>query len=269
MFISSQQGRLSLIRHDRHMRQTAELARQWNSEWFHGPEDHAALVTAMELHDAGWTAADDAVMYDAQRRRPLNFMFVGLEDHIAFYREGYERALAQNDESGLLVGMHWIGLYTSRFGLEPDFVYRVPTEEGEALRRATVERTEQEWVAVKQRIWSPREKRAAFEDRLWRQYEVFQFLDRLSITACMNDLSVASDRTAGEVRLGNGTYTQPSIALNGDGSITVDPFPFSDEFTAPIERRWIPDEDYGDHSELVAAVDEAPMEVLDVRVTAR
>jgi hypothetical protein len=236
MFVSQQGGRLSMVRQDEHMLQTAALAARWTRDWFIDELERDILVEAMSLHDAGWREADDEVLYDSEAGRPVNFTSVGFARHSAFYRSGYELALSRADGAGLLVGMHWIGLYNSRFGLEPSLNFPVSDDQRE-LQRELIASNEQEWVLVRQRMWSPESPLSDFEERIWRQYEVFQLLDRISIAVCMNDLGMPKSVPVGRARLTGGPdRTSVELTIAGDGRVLLDPFPFDTEFTAPVKR---------------------------------
>ena len=263
MFISPQQGRLSLVRQDDHMAQTAVLATNWAREWFSDGAERDDLVTAMATHDAGWSAPDDKVLFDAESGRPRNFFQVGIRDHAEFYRNGYELALSRREGAALLVGMHWIGLYQSRFGIEPQLQFRIGEEE-RAFADEVIDRNEREWSALRRNMWTSDQKRATFDDRIWRNYEVFQFIDRVSIAVCMNDLSVPRTLQLGEVRLDD-TYQEMTADIVGDGTVRVHPFPFDEAFEAPVRRRFIDETRYAHQEELAAAVaaaDEDPIQCL-------
>ena len=269
MFVSQQGGRLSMVRQDQHMLQTGALAAGWDRGWFIDEAERQILVEAMSLHDAGWREADDEVLYDEQAGRPVNFTGVGFTRHSAFYRSGYELALSSSDGAGLLVGMHWIGLYNARFGIEPALNFPV-AEELRPRQRELIAANEQEWVLVRQRMWSPEHPLSDFEDRIWRQYEVFQLLDRISIAVCMNDLGVPKTVQVGPVRLGGGRERTPvEVSIVGDGRVALEPFPFDREFSAPVARSFIPDQRYASHDELRDAVTSAADDPIVCEVVAR
>lgn len=263
MFISSQQGRLSLVRQDDHMAQTATIAANWNRDWFTDSLEREDLVTAMALHDAGWGDPDDRVLFDEESGRPRNFTQVGIRDHAEFYRNGYELALGRRDGAGLLVGMHWIGLYQARFGIEPHLRFRIPDED-RAFADEVIDRNEREWAAIRRRMWSPDLKRALLDDRIWRCYEVFQLIDRVSISVCMSDLSIPKTLSLGEVRFGD-AYEEATLEIVGDGTVRVTPFPFDDSFEAPVRRRFIEETRYSDQAaaaDAVAAAEDEPIDCL-------
>ena len=229
------------------------------------------------LARARWRAADDEVRFNAAEGRPLHFLEVDIADHIDFYRRGVERALEQDAYGGLLVSMHWTGLYRSRWGaVQQGGRIFVAEESPVASRQAEVVAAEERrWVDIKAPLLAGR-RRSDFESELWHNYELLQVYDVLSLYLCNGVLEPAGesaealpvtatlsrlDQAAGvrtildvperaggervEMRL---TAVQPRV-------IAVDPYPFGAEATTvEVLARVIPDRRYESAAQALAAV---------------
>ncbi len=249
MFISKQNGQLYMVRHDEHMIHTGDLAGHWAKDWFDDPQIRTSFIEAMQKHDLGWKQADDEVLFDADKGQPLNFMHVDLKRHIQFYGESYRTVLEYDQWAGLLIGMHWIGLYTGRFGYEPALRYQTSDPD---LKDTTILHYQKEWIDIKHQLWNQDAgARREFEDRIWKHYELFQLLDKMSILICMNDLNMKKEATLGPIRVsGSQDYFVPKFELTGNGEVKVTPYPFEQEFEAAVPVRKIPDKLYSSHQEL-------------------
>ncbi len=244
MIVTEQGGELWVMRQGDHGRQAGEMARLWGDGSAERPELDGAVCLAIEKHDFGWSKPDSQVLYDPDAGRPLDFRKIDLRNHLEFYRTGYEQALALDPYSGMMVGMHWIGLYTRRFGYDPTFAYEIPGELA-AIFEETVAWQEKEWVDIKRGLWSTSERRRDFEDRVWMHYELVQAMDRLSLFLHMTGPNQRADVTLGPVRFRvDAPMEQVSVRAHGNGEISLSPFPFGDEFRTAITVRRIPHRRY-------------------------
>ncbi|WP_400243809.1 DUF3891 family protein [Niallia sp. JL1B1071] len=244
MIISQQKENLVLVRQDEHMAHAGELAKHWGNERVGKPTPNESVVKAIGFHDVGWGVSDDQLLFNEKEGKPLNFIDVDLKQHVAFYGQGFNSVLEEDPYAGLLIGMHWIGLYTSRFGYDPTFTY----ETSDALRpfmNETIVEQQKAWVDIKETMWNGLESRRDFEDKIWMHYEIFQVIDRLSLFICLNDLS-----ETGSVKLGPVRFTQEgkqqylNVQSLGNGRIKVDPFPFDREFSISVPALKIPNISY-------------------------
>jgi hypothetical protein len=143
----------------------AAFARAWSTPL------PPALVVATERHDDGWAVWEQAPRLDADGK-PINFLEVDIQSHLAFYRAGIAAITEQDDEAGLLVSMHGAGIYRQRYGLDP----------GLGLARAAEAQDEVDAFVA--------EQEAKFGGELGdrrRDYELLQLFDRLSLYFCMRE----------------------------------------------------------------------------------
>ncbi|MBD2843788.1 DUF3891 family protein [Paenibacillus sp. IB182496] len=263
MIISAQEGGLALVRQDDHMGQCGELADRWGGS-FEAPPQAGEVRLAVAHHDWGWTPVDDALPYHEATGRPRNFHEFDLEEHARFYEQGYRKVLERSRYAGLLVGMHWIGLYRSRYGYDPTLTLPVP-ERLRASMDARILRLEHELLELRLACWDSSQSRGAFEAGLWMGYEWLQVLDRMSLYMSLGHPGRAAVETAvGTIRPALAApAVEIRVAAPGDGRLLVDPFPFAEPFVSTVRRRHIPDLDYAGPAQLEAALAEAQPEPLE------
>jgi len=269
MIISKQGNKLVLVRQDEHMVQAGDVARRWGNEKFSRMEKHESVSLGIGLHDFGWKEPDDAVWYNEKTKRPMNFLDVDLPGHVRFYEEGFREALKRDEYAGLMLGLHWIGLYTRRYGYDPTFTYEVP-ENLTDFFHSVISRIEKEFVDIKNKFWDPRRKRSEFEDQIWMSYEFFQVMDRTSLFMSLNDPMSQNRVVLGPVR--KKQQEDPvhiTLTARGDGTLLVEPFPFAEEFETFVPARKIEDRDYSSHEEIKEVVEKTEKIPVKWKVVAR
>ncbi|MBT2669011.1 DUF3891 family protein [Bacillus sp. ISL-4] len=264
MFVSKHGNEIWLIDQYHHAIQAGEVAAYWGNDEFEAPSP--SLITAVEKHDIGWVKPDKEVLFDEETGRPINFININVRQHVSFYSNGYNKVLEEDPYAGMLVGMHWIGLYTSRFGYDPTFTYKIPEDLKEFMQNVVIE-TQKEWINVKMKYWQFNEKRSVFEDKLWMDYEFLQLMDRMSQLVSLNTHHDKAEAVLGPVRKNqNGEGIHISVQLPGDGSVVVEPFPFKEEFETSVRVRKIHDRKYESHADLLQEIENAPYEVMSWKV---
>jgi hypothetical protein len=221
------------------------LAAGWGNERFAPGDPHDALVRAADRHDDGWHALDDLPVIRPEPHRPAHFIEVPQPQTIAAYAGGVEALYVDDPHAGVLVSMHWSGLYSARWGLDAGPASEAP------WARATAREQERRWRATALELWGYRGLRSAFEARLWHSYELLQTLDLLSLYLCLVDLGRATDvgaaatpvtATLGELdqrpgpRVIAGVPTRAgdehvslTAGVLAPGLVGVTPFPFAGE----------------------------------------
>lgn len=244
MIISAKEGKLTLVHQDDHGVLAGEYVRHWGNDMFEAPQPSESVYHAVRHHDRGWKKADVQPLYDPEAKRPRNFLNRAAEEHVSFYGDAVEELIAEDPYAGLLVSMHWTGLYRKRWGMAG---WRVDAEgEEQAYLDRVVEQAERRWPELKRAAWNPEEcSRPDFEQRLWHNYKLLQCWDVLS-------LYVARRFFEGEALTIEGVPLRVGLeAVNlrleplGDGRVALDPFPFrGTSFIAEVKAREIPDRDY-------------------------
>jgi hypothetical protein len=282
MIISRRNGQLVLVDQVEHARLCGTFVEPWGNAAF-------ARVTALEstrlaaaLHDHGWAESDDRPLFNPEARRPLHFLELDRAAHVRLYAEGVEQAYRRDPYTGLLVSMHWTGLYRSRWGMASGRVERTDP----APEDAVIDAEERRWSQVKHELCHTH-RRSDLEISLWHNYDLLQAWDLLSLFVCLMDLSPASSEEPRPVSavLANidqppGPRTIPAVprAAGGErveltltpidlGVVQVAPFPFDGaELECRVAARLLPDQAYEDEAAGLAALAAARRETIVCRL---
>jgi hypothetical protein len=184
VLISRRDGRLCCVTQPDHAALAGDLAPHWGNERFVVGDRRQSLIAAATRHDDGWASIDDGPAVLESEGRPAHFLELDLPDTVGPFGAGVERLYADDVYAGVLTSRHWAGLYSSRWGVQdgppvghPAAVAVVEEQEARAAREARA-------------LWGGHGLRSVFEAELWRNYEVLQALDLLSLALCLVDLEV-------------------------------------------------------------------------------
>ena len=197
------------------------FARAWAEQ---GPH-HPSLAIAAARHDDGWAVWERAPVVDAASGKPVNFLDVDVSSHLAFYRACIAAVSEQDPYAGLLVSMHGAGIYQQRYGRDPSLGLS---------RAAEAQALIDDFVAEQEAGFEPRlAATGAADDERWRDYELLQLFDRLSLYFCMRDCE-----NGGREPMELQGYT---LELLGPWRVRMSPFPFGDSPTRfELVRRVLP-----------------------------
>ena len=263
MIVSRHDGALWLVHQNEHGRLAGVLAGAWGNHEVEAPRPGPSVVTAAARHDEGWRSRDTRVLYDEFAQRPLHFLDIEAGEHIRLYRQGVTRVSAADVYAGLLVGMHWTGLYRSRWSA-PGGGSRVGQgPEARAAQDRVVRSEQRRWADAVELAWTEQEPRAAFETRIWHNYELLQLWDLLSLFLSvtpsqpgrgsavpwgpqLRDLDQAAT-PVGLPAVGTwpgGPRFAPIACVTAPGLMTLDPFPFTGPVDVEVEHVVIPDREW-------------------------
>jgi hypothetical protein len=205
----------------------------------------------------------------------LNFLEIDMRDHVPLYRRGVERVTARDAYAGLLVSLHWTGLYRGRWGLQTGGVFRTGAGGPAArLQDEAVEEQEVQWIAIKRKL-TVAEPRSDLEIGLWHNYELLQAFDLLSLYLCTANLGAPAGaqpqlltdvlsaieqqpggRVIGAVPLRAGAErVDLLLEPTGDGRVVIDPYPFAeDPVELAVSGRRIPARRYSSPGEVSDAL---------------
>jgi len=263
VIVSRHDGALRLVHQNEHGRLAGVLAGAWGNDEVEAPRPGPSVVTAAARHDEGWRSRDTRVLYDEFAKRPLHFLDVEAGEHIRLYRQGVTRVSAADVYAGLLVGMHWTGLYRSRWSA-PGGGSRVGQgPEARAAQDRVVRSEQRRWADAVELAWTEQEPRAAFETRIWHNYELLQLWDLLSLFLSVTPSQPGRgsavpwgpqlrdlDQAATPVVLPavgtwpGGPRFAPIACVTAPGLMTLDPFPFTGPVDVEVEHVVIPDRDW-------------------------
>ena len=255
MLVTEREGTLACVTQSDHGRVAGALAEQWGNATFETGDPREPLIGAATHHDDGWRALDDVPALNLDAMRPAHFLEVPLPQTIAAYAGGVEEIYAADPHVGVLVSMHWAGLYSSRWGIQESPALEAPAA------RAAVRDQERRWHRAARDLWDFQGLRSDFEARLWHSYAVLQALDFLSLFLCLVDVEQSSERSTAPVMMPDtlrdtvqrpGARLLPSVPTRRGGEhvtltltvsaprvVTVEPFPFAAakvEVEIPLRR---------------------------------
>jgi len=284
MLITRTNGDLRLVEQVEHARLCGDLVSHWGNERFAAPEPRESVRFGAAMHDEGWREADEQPLFNPEERRPLHFLEIGMEDHVPLYGRGVDRAFETDTYGGMMVSMHWTGLYRARWGMQAgkvDFA-------NEVLQDEAVEREEQRWIEKKRELLRAMDvRRSDLEEGLWHHYDLLQVWDLMSLYVCLIDLTPDDDaperpvpetlkaidqepgrRTIGSVPLSvGGERVELSLRAVEPGVITAEPYPFdTDELDWAVEARTIPDRAYASQEEAAEALADAARTTIECRM---
>jgi hypothetical protein len=286
VIVTRRGGALRLVQQVEHGRVAGELAAAWGNGTFGPPTPLQPVRTAAARHDEGWRAWDARVLFNELERRPLHFTEIDAGEHIRLYRQGVERVSLADVYAGVLVGMHWTGLYRGRWSA-PGAAARVGRgDEDRRLQDEVVAAEERRWIGAKHQAWTEDEPRSLFETELWHNYELLQLWDLLSLYLAVtppDEEGTGSgpvpwgpqlrsvEHTAQDVLLpAVGTRSGgPRIALTATvrspGEVTLTPFPFRAPVEIQVEHTVVPDRAWT-HDEVAERVRTTPTEATTWRL---
>ena len=257
-----------------------QFAERWRNDRFDAPAPYAACVLAAHDHDDGWAAFDRRPRLHDDGT-PIDFREMPAEPWVDLYDDGIEAVAEADPYAGLLVSMHGAGLRNRRYGLSPNWPETQPGF------RAFVERqtARQEELARKLRagggssrlsesdvdlLSAMHETGSAPEDtdsRLWRNYELLQAWDTLSLSFCTS-VSPPSYPEVGSVPTGvPGTEVTLTVEALGDGAFCVDPYPVDVEpLEVTVPARTVRSAAFDGETSLFEAYYEAERETMAFRI---
>ncbi|MFD2472673.1 DUF3891 family protein [Amycolatopsis silviterrae] len=284
MLITRRGGDLVLVDQNEHGRLAGDLTLRWGNSGFDAPTRRDQVRIGTARHDDGWLEADAEPLFNAEAQRPLHFLEIPLEDHLPLYQRGVDRIYQEDAYAGLLVSMHWTGLYRNRWGMQDGGVGIDPAATPlDEIREKHVAEEEQRWAETKKSLVKD-SVRSDFEARLWYHYDLLQVWDLFSLYASLADTSpgdgpavpLASTLRSIDQRPGprviqlapsriGGPRTDLTLTPVKPGVVVVDPFPFDGEVVATLSARAIPDRAYTGQDDLAAALGAAEERTLECR----
>jgi len=284
VLVSRRNDRLVVIAQADHAVAAGEVAAHWGGA-FAAPPRHESAAVAARMHDDGWREADEVPLLNAQARRPLHFLEIPMEQHILLYGRGVDQTYAVDPYAGLLVSMHWTGLYRGRWGMQEG---RLQWDDDVArLQDEAVDREERRWIEVKRSL-DGGVRRSELEQGLWHTYDLLQGWDLFSLYLCMIPLepadgvaprTVASTLKSLDQEPGPRVIEGLPLAVGGErvdvtftpvepGVVAVDPYPFDvPSLELSVPARAIPDRAYESEQDAAEALAGAEELTVTCRMT--
>jgi hypothetical protein len=209
----------------------ADLSGQFCRAWSPRPEPFASMEIIARRHDDGWAIWERAPGLDSESR-PRNFLDVRVPLHLAFYRAAIASVTDHDPYAGLMLSMHGAGIYTGRYGTQPEMKLSAAADV-QQLVDAFVHEQEEGYAG---RVGAL----GVSDDERWENYRLLQVLDRLSLYFCLRDAEAGEADEVADYKL------EPL----GAWRVGMDPFPFAESpvhFT--LLRRVLPKKAWGSDDE--------------------
>lgn len=256
MIVQRLGGRLRLIRQTDHALLSGVFAHAWGSEALAPPPRVEQTVAAAARHDDGWADWELAPTTDADGR-PVDFIHVPRDEHVALYRRGIDLVCEEDPFAGLVVSLHGERLYTRPFVAGGD-----PLIE----RLEGADRTLSDGYVAEERDRQARllasldDGAEADAEEAWRLVQVW---DRLSLFVCMEPLDAGDSWTMPPVRGASGDDVEISAKAEDAGTVSLDPYPFAEaSLQARVEAFEVASDPFADVGAFRRAFRTAPRRLL-------
>jgi hypothetical protein len=284
MLVTRRRDGLTIVKQYDHGALAGVLAERWGNERFAAPALAEALRIAAAHHDDGWRELDDLPAYNVEAGRPAHFLELPLERTVPPYGRGVDSVYERDLLAGALVGMHWTGLYSGRWGLQagggplPHPLAETVVAEQERRRQDAI-----------REAWGHEGLRSEFEADVWHAYEVLQALDVTSLALSLLDPAVVTypgaeaqplPSTLFQVEQPPGARILPAVpvaplgehlelllTVPEPGVATIDPWPFgAASFEVSLPARVLAETELPE-AEGSAAFHAAPVAAIDWTLT--
>jgi hypothetical protein len=176
---------LLIVTQPHHAEMAAQLAADWGNDRFAVPDPMEPMILAAGEHDNGWREWDNRPTLNPAEGLPWTFANLDYVEHTKLYWRGVLRAAEEDPYEGLMVAMHYVGLYTQRYGTDPALKRQPATDaERAAVEQATTQGEQLQRELRKRLGGMPEYHTAASEPRIWANYKLLQTFDRLSLHLC-------------------------------------------------------------------------------------
>lgn len=258
MIVQTRGDQLWLIRQVDHQFLAGRLAEAWGALPFAQPSN--ALVRAAFEHDEGWRTWEEQPTIDPRTRLPYQFTDMPVEEHLTFYREGVEAAVAKDLYAGLLVNMHCVGLYNGRYGKIDVLPAKPRSSTEQAVIQKFTRELEQQQALLRKELQIPTDAAA-----LWTAYLLLQIFDLLSLYFCMGPLRERTIKPVPTVTLGE--TREVKLAPLDETRLAVTPYPFRPNPVYPmIAARIVPNRPYASDADFQDVYSRAKEQVLSFEI---
>jgi uncharacterized protein DUF3891 len=226
MIVQRRKDGLLLFAQPDHAALAGEFAQRWGNESFWRPGQDEALLVAARHHDDGW-ALWEAAPGLSEFGSPVDFLTTPMEERVQIYRRCVDMAAGRDLHAGILVSLHFAGLFLGRF--EPGAFRVIDSLQGR--NRELV----QKFIAEQERWRHEADEGgsggvALDNDLVMAEYRLLQIFDLLSLVVCMQPLDEISNQTFDLVPT-TGAETG-RIKLKREGTrLILDPYPLD---SAPL-----------------------------------
>jgi len=211
-------GQAVAITQTDHSRLAGFLAAHWGNADFAAPRPYESVARAATFHDFGWLRYETHPEVDAATGEPYTFTSLPFNpDQLDAYQWCADWLGTVDPYSALLVGMHRVGLWKSRYETISEPAWRSPTNLPADIQKF-IAREEPQQEQARQEIG---------DGTIWTNYRLLQVWDLLGLyftTREPYDNAVEPVPTAYDDDLHSGV--RMSMHPVGGGRVKFDPYPF-------------------------------------------
>ncbi|WP_366655229.1 DUF3891 family protein [Fodinicurvata sp. EGI_FJ10296] len=251
-------GRTAVITQPAHAWLSGRLIRAWGCPPFAAPAPFDQVCFAAENHDIGWLRWESAPTPDPETGLPRNFTRMPLPTHLAIWREGIDHAGHYGRYPALLVSLHATTIYRRYFDLDaarPEDAGRVRSfldEQQQVQDRLSASLQNDPYCAA-----------TASAPQIEVNRLLIAAVDWMSLAMCQSPDRPASVEN---VPTADGDRTSLTLTPSKDGTIAVDPWPFTrDRLETTIECRILTGR-YKDDTSLRQGLANAPRQSLPIHL---
>ncbi len=212
-------GKTMLLTQTDHSRLAGFLASHWGNDAFAPLQPYESVARAATFHDFGWLRYETRPELNPETGEPYTFITLPFQpEQLDSYQWCVDWLGSVDRYSALLVGMHRVGLWKSRYNTITYPVWRYadvkyPPEIYEFIARSEPEQE--------------RERTEIGGNTIWTNYRLLQVWDLLGLYFTMGEPyehAVEPVPTAYDGDMASGV--RMSMHPLGDGRVAFDPYPF-------------------------------------------
>jgi len=238
---------LFLFEQDDHARLSGELARHYGNRFFAKPEPAQETIVAVRRHDCGWPLHDQNPI--------LSKDGLPLDVAVAVWQAGVEKVADEAAYTQLLVSLHVMGLSgfaaTRQHDRREQFDLN-KFQHRQIEKQVELRRTLGMALDVPLRLGLAVRTDLPDEERLRRNYNIVQTMDRISLGLCCTQLPF--EKIEGIVPRAGAAAVTLNFTRTDDFALRVEPWPFDRErIDLEIPYRAVPAAKFDDVEEFRAA----------------
>ena len=261
-----------LVTHPDHARLAGEFAAHWGNDIFVSPEPREHVLHGISAHDNGW-AVRDAKPLVMKSGKPAAFSVelvgsysafeeIDLPAYLAVRRSAVQLISQEDPYAAILISMHTYNLLTDRADRSTIKQDQLP------LLDAFLGEQRDLQIGLRQQLLASGVLASEWltEEALVENFRLLQGCDNLSLLSCVDFAGAATLLWPQKTREG---ASEVRVERVGVRSFRLSPYPFgSPELVFKLRARFVPGLVFTSNEELQEKFDAAPVEELEIKVSA-
>ena len=262
-----------LITHPDHAHLAAAFAAHWGNEVFLCPAPRVHVLHAINVHDDGW-AGRDAHPAVTRQGKPAAFSSdlvgkysafeeIDLADYLAVRESAVRQVETVDAYAALLVSMHTYNLLTARADRSTIAAEQIPLLDAFLERQRTRQEDLRKAICADPQ-YLPSE---VTDEAFLNNFRLLQATDNLSLLSCVDYRQPAT--LLHPLPACDDSEREIAVTSIGPRHFRLDPYPFDvSPLTVAFPARHVAGHTFAGSDELSLRYEEAPVEQMDVTVTA-